>query len=66
MRNPHAVPSAVLKVSAANYQAAIDAVVAYCKGHADVQEIDDAAVRATHPALADDRLWNQVRQEIGG
>jgi 3-oxoacyl-[acyl-carrier-protein] synthase III len=66
MKNPHVKSADELKVSPATYQAATDAVVNYCKAHPDKAELDDDDVRATHPALANLRVFNQIKKEVGG
>lgn len=65
MRNPEAKPFAVLGKTAIDWQSIKDAVKAYCVVHADKQDLPDADVRAVHAALADDKVWNQIRAEMG-
>jgi hypothetical protein len=66
VRNPKTTPWAVLGVPKATWDAAIAQLTTWLENHADREEIPDAEIRALHPALADDRVWAEVKKAIGG
>ena len=66
MRNPYAKGNRVIGITDVVWQAAIDAVTAWLQAHPDVQEVPDATIRALHPALTNDQVWNEFRKAIGG
>ena len=65
MRNPRANPVKVLGVSPAAYAAARTAVLAFLDANDAQENVDEAAARATHPLLVADRVWNQLKAELG-
>ena len=65
MRNPRADPLKVLGVNAAAYAAAKTAALAYLDANANLGDVDEAAVRATHPLLVTERVWNHLKAELG-
>ena len=66
MRNPYAKPNRVLGVTDANWDAAILTARTWLQNHTEIQEVPDPTVRALWAPLADDKLWAQFKQEIGG
>ena len=66
MRNPYSTPQAVLGVPQATWDAAIAQLKTWLQNHADREEIPEQEIRALHPALADDRVWAEVKKAIGG
>ena len=64
MLNPYADPWRVLGVDPAAKDAFKAAIVNWLKNHPEVQTIPDNTVRALHPALANDLVWNQLKAEI--
>ena len=65
MRNPRAKLAKVLGVTAVDFQAARDAVAAYLDAHDGDEEVDEAALRAVHPLLANLRVWNEAKRALG-
>jgi len=64
--NPYAVAHRVLGITDVVWQASIDAATAWLQNHPDMQQVPDATIRALHPALANDQVWNEFRKAIGG
>ena len=64
INNPRAKIAKLLGKSATDLQAAEDAVLAYCDAHDDQAQLDDKDVRAVHPLLTDERVWNEVRKAL--
>lgn len=64
MRNPYATPIAVLGVPQAQWDAAKAALVTWLQAHPEVSSVNDATIRLLHPALADDRLYNELKAAI--
>ena len=65
MRNPFLDVEKALGVAGGTLLAAQNAVKAFCQANADKEELPDAAVQATHPALADVRVFNEVKKALG-
>lgn len=65
MRNPFADVEKQLGLAAGTLVAATNAVKAYCQANADKGDLPDAAVQATHVALADVRVFNEVKKALG-
>jgi hypothetical protein len=65
MRNPRAKWWRVLGVTQADADAAKAAVLAYLDAHDNEEEIEEAALRAVHPALANERVWAEVKKALG-
>ncbi len=40
-------------------------VLDYCERNAALERLDDVAVRALHPALADDATWAELVRRLG-
>ncbi len=64
-RNPYAKPNQALGQTDAAWAALKAKMQTYLQSNPDKQEIDDATVRAVDPMLADDRVWNQLKAELG-
>ncbi len=64
-RNPQANPYKVLGMVPADIAAMRLAVNNYLVAHDDQQTIPDAALRALHPALGSDQVWNELKKELG-
>jgi len=65
MRNPLAKNYRVLGLTPADWQAIKNSIIAYLSAHEDQEEVPEVEVRALHPALANDRVWNEVKKEMG-
>jgi len=65
VRNPAVKAYKVLGVTQADWQAIKTALQNYFAANEDKEELSDATLRALHPALARDEVWNQVRAELG-
>lgn len=66
MRNPYAVAHRVLGITDVVWQASIDTATAWLQAHPEIQEVPDATIRAMHPVLANDQVWNEFKRAIGG
>lgn len=64
-RNPQVKPYRVLGFTLVQWNAIKANVTALLNTNDDQETIADAAVRATDPALVSDRVWNQIKNEMG-
>lgn len=65
IRNPRVKVWRQLGKTALEWQAIKDALLAHFDANDDKAELPDAQVRAVHAALADDRVWAEVKRELG-
>ena len=65
MRNPKAKPFRVLGFTLGQWTALLAILEAHLTANEHLQELPEAAARALNPAFADDRVWNQMKAELG-
>lgn len=65
MINPLCTIAKVVGSTQTDFDAATLAVVSYFKAHDDKQQIPDDEIRAVHPALKSDLVWNEVKKALG-
>ena len=65
IRNPAMQPELVLGTTVATMNAAKAALQVFFQANANQQFVDEAAARATHPLFASDRIWAQVKADLG-
>jgi hypothetical protein len=65
LRNPYAKPEKVLGQTEGDYATAKALVVNYLKQNDDKSEVPVAAIRALHPLLQRDRIWNLIKDDLG-
>lgn len=66
MRNPRAKWYRMLGLTQSEANDIKAALLAYLDARDDQAEIPDAALRAVHPKLTDDRVWNEARKLVEG
>lgn len=64
-RNPRAKNFRVLRQPQGTWVALLTAVGTFLDANDDKQEIPEADIRAVDPLLANDRIWNEVKRELG-
>ena len=64
-RNPLAKNYAVLGITSARWAALKTAVTAILTANEALEEIPDVTLRAAGPELAADRVWNELKKELG-
>lgn len=62
--NPRFKLSAWCKKDDAAWQAIKDKITAYCAANAQKQYLDEIALRALDPALAEDNVWAIIKSEV--
>ncbi len=65
MRNPQVKNYRVLNVPVADWNQARAPGTAYLNSNDDKEQVDETTVRGLHPALASDRVWNEIKRELG-
>ena len=64
-RNPLAKNFRVLGKTQAQWDAIKTVVTAFLVARENLEEIPDAQIRGAHPDLADDRVWNEIKRDLG-
>lgn len=64
-RNPRCKPNRVLGLTDGEWTNLKATITTYLDANADKEEIADTTIRALNPKLANDRIWNVLKSELG-
>ena len=65
MRNPFAKSHRVLGKTQAQWDAIKTALTAFFTANDQREDIPESEIRAVHADLVNDRVWNQIRNDMG-